>query len=297
MVAAPASSTPRRRTSLARRHSLWGLLFVAPTFLMLTVFVLVPSVIAIYLSFTNWHLVGAPVFVGLQNYADLLEDSAFFNALTVTFLVAFGIAIPGSVISLTLGLSLTAVSRGRALYQAIFYTPLVVPSVVAGIVWGVMYAGNGVINTLLGTSIPWLVSPQWALIAILLVMLWTSVGYYTILMFAGLQDISPEIIEAAATDGAGPFQRLRHIILPLMRPVLLFVIVVATIEALTMFAQPFLLTKGGPDRATETLALYIYQTAFSFSNIGKASALAVVLLVIATAFAVVQFRVFRRSDV
>lgn len=275
---------------------MWGLIFVAPTFLMLLAFVLIPSVVALYLSLTRWFLVGDPVFIGIQNYLDLLNDNAFVNALAVTFLFAFGIAIPGAVISLALGLTLSVTTRGRPFYQAVFYTPLVVPSVVAGIIWGVMFAGNGVINTMLGTSIPWLVSPQWAVVAVLMIMLWTNVGYYTILMFAGVEDISQEVLEAAATDGAGAFARLWHIILPLMRPVLLFVVVVATVEALTMFAQPYLLTQGGPDRATQTLALYIYQTAFSFGNVGKASAMAVILLLIAVAFAVAQFRLFRRND-
>lgn len=291
-----APPTRRRRFSLERRHSMWGLIFVAPTFLMLLAFVLIPSVVALYLSLTRWFLVGDPVFIGIQNYLDLLNDNAFVNALAVTFLFAFGIAIPGAVISLALGLTLSVATRGRPFYQAVFYTPLVVPSVVAGIIWGVMFAGNGVINTMLGTSIPWLVSPQWAVVAVLMIMLWTNVGYYTILMFAGVEDISQEVLEAAATDGAGAFARLWHIILPLMRPVLLFVVVVATVEALTMFAQPYLLTQGGPDRATQTLALYIYQTAFSFGNVGKASAMAVILLLIAVAFAVAQFRLFRRND-
>lgn len=284
-----------RPASLPRREARAGIAFVAPTFLWLSVFVLVPSVAAIALSFTEWFLVGTPRFVGADNYFALLEDSTFGNALIVTFQVAVGVALPGSVLALGLALLMSSAARGRAAYQAILYLPLVIPSVVSSIIWGAMYLGQGVINTLLGTDIKWLADPGWALVSILMLMIWTNVGYYTILVFAGLQDIPGEILEAASMDGAGPLQRLVHIVVPLLRPVLLFVLVIATTEALTLFVQPYLLTQGGPGGATQTLSLYIYQVGFSFGNVGKASAMAVVLLVIAILFAVVQFRALRSS--
>ncbi|MFJ2553830.1 carbohydrate ABC transporter permease [Microbacterium sp. NPDC087591] len=290
--------TPHRRerpASLPRREARVGIAFVAPTFIWLTVFVLGPSVAAIVLSFTEWFLVGTPKFVGAANYLALFEDSAFGQALIVTFQVAAGVALPGSVLALVLALLMSNVARGRAAYQAVFYLPLVIPSVVSSIIWGAMYLGQGVINTLLGTQIKWLADPVWALVSILMLMVWTNVGYYTILVFAGLQDIPAEILEAASMDGAGPLQRLVHIIVPLLRPVLLFVLVIATTEALTLFVQPYLLTQGGPGGATQTLSLYIYQVGFSFGNVGKASAMAVVLLVIAILFAIVQFRALRSS--
>ncbi|PKQ36591.1 MAG: hypothetical protein CVT61_00555 [Actinobacteria bacterium HGW-Actinobacteria-11] len=289
---------PHRRerpASLPRREARIGLAFVAPTFLWLTVFVLLPSVAAVALSFTEWFLVGSPKFIGLANYLALFEDSTFGQAVIVTFQVAAGVALPGSVLALVLALLMSNVVRGRAVYQAVFYLPLVIPSVVSSIIWGAMYLGQGVINTLLGTQIKWLADPVWALVSILMLMVWTNIGYYTILVFAGLQDIPAEILEAASMDGAGPLQRLVHIIVPLLRPVLLFVLVIATTEALTLFVQPYLLTQGGPGGATQTLSLYIYQVGFSFGNVGKASAMAVVLLAIAILFALVQFRILRSS--
>ncbi|MCC6856143.1 MAG: sugar ABC transporter permease [Microbacteriaceae bacterium] len=295
-----ASTSPApargRRQSLGRRHALAGFFFIAPTFILLLAFVIGPAVGAIYLSTTQWYLVGSPTFVGLKNYIDLLADSAFGQALVVTFQVAFGVAIPGAVLALILGLMLTRVRRGRSFYQTLVYTPLVVPSVVASIIWGGMYVGNGVINSLFGVHVSWLADPQVAVFAILMMMVWTNVGYYTILLYAGLEDIPGEVVEAASVDGANAVQRLRYIILPLLRPVLLFVIVVATVDALTLFVQPYLLTQGGPGRATQTLSLYIYQTAFSFGNVGRASAMAVVLLAIAMLFAFAQFRLLRSND-
>lgn len=285
-----------RRPSIRNRESRIGLAFVAPTFAMLTVFVLLPSVVAVWLSLTDWHLVGTPEVVGVANYLALVQDSAFGQALIVTFQVAVGVAIPGAIFALTLGLLLVGVNRGRGTYQTIFYLPLVIPSVVSSIIWGAMYAGNGVINTILGTEIRWLADPFWALVSILLLMVWTNVGYYTLLTFAGLQDLPQETLEAASVDGANAWQRLVYMILPLMRPVLLFVLVVATVEALTLFVQPYLLTQGGPGGATQTLSLYIYETGFTFGNVGKASAMAVVLLVIAIGFAVLQFRALRPAN-
>lgn len=288
-------ATRRTTTPLALRDTRIGLAFVAPTFIMLTVFVLLPSLAVLWLSTTEWFLVGKPEFVGLENYLGLIEDSTFGQSLIVTFQVAAGIAIPGAFIALILALLMGSVTRGRGFYQTVLYLPLVIPSVVSSIIWGAMYVGNGVINGVLGTEIRWLADPRWAVVSILMLMVWTNVGYYTILIFAGLQDIPAEILEAASMDGANVRQRLVHILLPLSRPVLLFVFVIATTEALTLFVQPYLLTQGGPGGATQTLSLSIYQTAFSFGNVGKASAMAVVLLVIAISFAVVQFRLLRSS--
>jgi len=295
----PMPSPPRRTRrsqSLVRRERRTGLLFIAPAFAMIAIFVLIPGIGAISLSTTSWFLVGAPTFVGLENYVDIFTDSAFGQSLLVTFEVALGVAIPGALLALVLALLLTKVGRSASLYQTIVYLPLVVPSVVSSIIWGAMYVGNGVINSLFNVDIRWLTQPGWAVVSILMLMIWTNVGYYTILVFAGLQDLPKEVIEAASMDGAGAVQRFRYIVFPLIRPVLLFVSVIATTDALTLFVQPYLLTQGGPGGATQTLSLFIYQTAFSFGNVGRASAMAVVLLAIAIAFAVFQFRVLRSSD-
>lgn len=292
-----ASPSPRRhQMSLERRHQRTGLLFITPAFMMILFFVLIPALGAIYLSTTEWFLVGTPTFVGLANYVGILTSSAFGQSLIITLVVAVGVALPGSLLALVLALLLTRVGKGISVYQTIVYLPLVVPSVVSSIVWGALYVGNGVINSILGVSIPWLTHPVLAVISILVLMIWTNSGYYAILVFAGLQDIPREVIEAASMDGASALQRFRYILFPLLRPVLLFVGVIATTDALTLFVQPYLLTQGGPGSATQTLSLLIYQTAFRFGDVGKASAMAVVLLVLAIGFAIAQFRALRSSD-
>jgi ABC-type sugar transport system permease subunit len=286
----------RRQSKQNKREARAGLAFVLPAFTMIALFVLLPSVGAILLSATKWYLVGKPSFVGMQNYNSILIDPAFRQALLVTFQVAIGVAIPGSLLALIFGLLLLRVGRGVSIYQTIFYLPLVIPSIVSSIIWGAMYVGNGVINSFFGDNIRWLANPTWALFAILILMVWTNVGYYTILVYAGLQDLPQEVLEASSVDGANYWQRFRYITFPLIRPILLFVIVIATTDALTLFVQPYLLTQGGPSGATQTLSLYIYKTAFAFTDIGKASAMAVVLLIVAISFAIIQFRVLRSSD-
>lgn len=293
-ISAPVAR--RRSRSITRQENRAGLYFITPAFAMIAVFVLIPSIGAIYLSTTDWFLVGTPKFVGIENYLDIFTDTAFGQSLIVTFVVALGVAIPGALVALVLALLLTRVGKKASIYQTIVYLPLVVPSVVSSIIWGAMYVGNGVINSLFNVDIRWLTHPVWAVVSVLLLMIWTNVGYYTIIVFAGLQDVPKEVIEAASMDGAGAFDRFRYILFPLIRPVLLFVSVIATTDALTLFVQPYLLTQGGPGGATQTLSLFIYQTAFAFGNVGRASAMAVVLLVIAIAFAVFQFRLLRSSD-
>lgn len=272
-----------------------GLIFVAPTLLLLFAFILVPAVSAFYLSTTDWALVGPPKQVGLENYIDLASNPQFLQALLVTLQVGLGIAVPSALLALVLALVSASNLRGASAYQSLIFLPAVLPSVVTAIIWGVLYQKNGVINSLLGADIGWLTDSKWALPALILLMIWTNLGYYTVVMIAGVSDVPRDVLEAASVDGAGVWRRLIHIVLPLVRPVLLFVGVIAATDALNLFVQPFLLTGGGPGDATRTLSELIYETAFQYTRIGKASAMAVVLLLIASVIAILQFRVLRRN--
>jgi len=270
-----------------------GLFFVAPTLILLIAFVLLPTLGAVALSFTDWALVGAPKPVGATNYEGLMSDRQFIDAVIVTLKVGVGIAVPSALLALVLAVISDSNMRFASAYQSIIFLPAVLPSVVTTIIWGVMYQKAGFINELLGVDIPWLTNSNWALPALLLLMIWTNLGYYTVIMVAGVKDVPRECLEAASVDGAGAWKRFIHITLPLVRPVLLFVGVIAITDALTLFVQPYLLTRGGPGDATRTLSELIYETAFQYSGAGKASAMAVILLLIAAALAFIQFRVLR----
>jgi multiple sugar transport system permease protein len=273
-----------------------GVLFVLPGVVPLLLFVVYPMASAFYLSLTDWQLIGAPQVQGLGTYAALLSNQQFFTSLTVTLEFAAGTALPSCVLSLLVALLLDARVRHTGWYQPLLFLPAVLPSVVTTIVWGILYQGNGVINSLFNVSIAWLTSPQWALPALVIMMLWTNLGYYAVILLAGLRDVPADYYEAARIDGAGAVALVWHITIPLIRPALLFVVVTATSAALTLFVQPYLLTSGGPGDATRTLSELIYDTAFSYFNIGKASAMSFILLLLSLLIAFVQFRVLSPRD-
>ena len=295
--AAHGSASARRRPRLtqARRRSVTGFLFVLPGVLPLLVFVIYPAFSSLLLSLTDWDLTGPPEFQGIKNYLDLAANPQFIHSIITTAEFALGVAVPGALLAFVLAVLLDAGVRYTSWYQSLLFFPVVLPSVVSAILWAVMYQGDGVINNLLGSKIGWLTDPSWALFSLVALLLWTNVGYYTVIMLAGVRDVPRELYEAARTDGAGWWASVRHVTLPLVRPALLFIVVIATADALTLFAQPYLMTRGGPGDATRMLSQLIYETAFNFSNIGKAAAMTFVLLVVALAVAFVQFRFLRSS--
>lgn len=286
----------RRRKRFVSRQSLIGLLFVLPGVIPLLIFVIYPMVSALYLSFTNWQFVGAPIFQGGSNYTELFSDRQFTQSLLVTLEIGVGTALPTALLALVVALLLDARVRFTAWYQPLIFLPTVLPTVVTAIVWAMLYQGNGIINVGLNLNVPWLTQAQWALPALLVMLIWTNLGYFAVIMLAGVRDIPQEYYEAARIDGANTLKRVWHITLPLIRPVLLFVIVIATSNALTLFAQPYLLTGGGPSDSTRPLAELIYDTAFSYLNIGKASAMSFILLILALLVVYIQFSLLRPKD-
>lgn len=292
-----AAAVHRRRPFLtqARRRSLTGFLFVLPGVLPLCLFVIYPAVNSLLLSLTDWDLTGPPQFQGIQNYVDLAGNPQFIQVLLTTGEFALGVAVPAAVLAFVLAVLLDAGVRYTSWYQPLLFFPVILPSVVSAILWSIMYQGDGVINNLLGTKIGWLTDPTWALFSLVVLLIWTNLGYYTVIMLAGVRDVPREYYEAARTDGASWAGLIRHITLPLVRPALLFILVIATADSLTLFAQPYLMTRGGPGDATRMISQLIYETAFNFTNIGKAAAMTFVLLVAALTVAFVQFRILRSS--
>lgn len=271
-----------------------GLMFIAPTMFLLTVFFLLPLAGVGYLSFTQWSLVDRPKFVGLQNYQGIFSNTQFWSAVTVTGKISLFMAIPGALFAFILAIMINE-GKHTNFFSTVILFPLVFPSVVSVFIWEAMFTGDGVLNSALGVHINWLSSTDWALPSLALMMLWTNLGYYTIIALAGVKDVPAELFDAASIDGAGYLKRIRWITLPLMRPILLFILMIATSDALTLFIQPYLLTQGGPGDATRTLSQLIYQTAFMYTDVGKASAIAVVLLFAALVVAGFQFRFFNHE--
>lgn len=271
-----------------------GLLFLSPAMFLLFLFFLLPLIGVVFLSFQDWYLIGKPTFNGLANYKYIYGNPQFWNAIRVTGKISLFMAIPGALISFILAILINEGKRTNYISTILLF-PLVFPSVVAVFIWEAMYKGDGILNSTFKTDINWVTDPKWALFSLALMMLWTNLGYYTIIALAGVRNVPAELYDAASIDGAGFFKRIRYVTVPLMKPILLFILMISTSDAITLFIQPYLLTQGGPGDSTRTLSQLIYQTAFQYTEIGKASAQSVTLLVVAGIVSAIQFRVFRRD--
>ena len=287
-----------KQLSLRRRESLWGYVFISPWIIGFIVFTAGPMLASMILSLTHYNIAEPPTFVGLANYVKLFtQDQKFWHALRVTMTFAF-VAIPlnlafGFIVAYLLNMKVP----GVAFWRTIYYLPSVMPGVATALLWGLLFNPRvGVLNwilSLVGIKGPgWLASPQWALPALILMSLW-GVGGGMIIYLAGLQGIPTSLYEAAQIDGANRLQQLLKITLPLMSPVIFYNLVTGIIGTFQYFTDAYVLTGGGPVDATLFYNLYLYKQAFTYRNMGYASALAWVLFLIVLAFTLL---VFRSSD-
>ena len=279
----------------------WGL--VLPYVIYFCLFTAFPIGFAIYLTFYRWNnLAAPPIPNGLHNYQYLINDANFWNALKVTLIFALVFVVVMIPLALVLALALNRSIPGRSFFRASFFMPYITPGVVVAIVFiWIWQTQNGILNTLLGfvgiPPIPWLTNAKLAMPAIALTAVWKQAGYFTVIFLAGLQGIPRQIYEAAAVDGATAWTQFRRITLPLLAPAMLLVVVFATLIGFGLFTEPYLLTQGGPDNATMTVTLYIYQWAFAFSTMGYASTLGVVFALIIFMVVVIERRILDREPV
>ncbi len=287
------------------RRALAGYGFVAPAVLFLLVFALGPFLFSIYVSLHDWNMltpVGSMPFRGLENYRYLLVDDPLFRE-TFRNTVVFAVGNVGisAVLALALALLLNGPVRFRAFWRAAFFLPYVTSAVAVSIVWANLYHPSyGLLNGILDLAgLPpqrFISSLGQAMPSVIAVAIWHGVGYYMIIFLAGLQAIPSDVYEAAKLDGADPWRLFRTITLPLLRPTLLFVIVVNTLASLQVFDFAFILTGGGPVNATNTVVLYMYDTAFNFLRMGRATAMAVLLFLVIFAMTLVQLRLLREKE-
>lgn len=268
-----------------RRQGLTGYLFISPWLVGFMVFTLVPFVASIGLSFSRYDIVSAPTWVGLANYRELLtRDALFWHSLRVTLTYAV-VAVPvGLLAGVSLALLLSLDVRGMSVYRTIFYLPSIVPVVATSVVFVWLLNPNiGLVNGLLrlaGVDGPnWLGNPRFALPALILMGLW-AVGGSMIIYLAGLKDIPLQLYEAAVIDGANTWQRTWHITLPLLSPVIFFNLVMGVIQAFQYFAQAYIMTQGGPEDSTRFYALYLFDRAWQYLDMGYASAMAWILFLL-----------------
>jgi multiple sugar transport system permease protein len=285
-----------------RRRRLAGFLFLLPYALSFTTFVLVPIGVALYLAFMQYDLTSRESiqYVGARNFQEALKDDYFWQAMRAT-LAYVVLIIPSMLITaLALALGLNAMTRGRDTVRALLFLPGMFNVAVAGILWQWFYNGefglfNFVLKRLGQEPIPWLSDKAHAMPSIVFMSLWWSVGGTSVVVLAALQQIPRQIFEAAALDGACGRALLGRIMLPLLKPVLLFVVITNTIGAFQVFGQPFLLTRGGPELSTRGLVQYIYETAFNNYRLGYGAAMSWMLFGVIAVLALVQYRLLRRG--
>jgi len=285
-----------------RRRMFWAYAFVSAPMLGLLVFSLGPILFTGWVSLHQWDMLSPPAdmpWVGLDNFTYLLtKDTVFPKALGTTFLFAISGVGVNVLLGLGLALLLNSKIKGRTLWRVMYFLPVISAPLALGVIFAFLFDRNyGMVNNVL-TSIgiarqPFLSSPNQALFAVVLIAIYQYVGYYIVIFLAGLQGIPQDYYDAAQVDGANRGQSFLYITLPLLRPVMLFVIVTNTIGALQVFDLVFATTSGGPANATMTVVLYMYNTAFKFSRMGRASAMAFILFAIIFAITIVQVRVLR----
>jgi len=299
---APLAHARRRRVGgRFWRRNATGWAMMLPYIIYFSLFTAFPVGFAIYLSFHRWNnLFAAPVPHGFANYQYLVHDANFWNSLKVTVIFAIVFLVIMVPLALVLAIALNQSIRGRSFFRVAFFMPYITPGVVVAIMFVWLYqTQDGILNNLLGKvgipAIPWLTSSTLAMPSISLMIVWKQAGYFTVIFLAALQGVPRQLYEAAAVDGASAWRQFRSITVPLLAPAMLLVVVFATLTGFGIFTEPYILTQGGPDNATQTVTLYIYKWAFEYSTFGYASTLGVVFAVIVFIVVLVQKRLLDRA--
>lgn len=295
---APSQTTvlsPQKQLEVRKRW-LTAALMSAPFVLIYLLFLIYPSLRVIVLSFTNSDLTGNGHGVGLANYTKLFREPTFYAALRGTAYFILLTVVPNTMVGLGLALLIMRLKRLRNLVMAAFFLPFVLPVSVVTLIWNWVLDSNfGLFNTLTGSTVAWFQDPVWAMPAVALVTIWWTVGFNVLLFIAGLQNIPPDIYEAASLDGAAGFRMFRSITWPNLWPVTSLILLLQLIAQFKIFDQVYLLTGGGPFDKTLVLLLYSYREGFQQQHGGYASTIGVVLMVTILVASGIQNRVLNRG--
>ena len=275
-------------------------LFLLPAAIILLVFFFIPFFQTIVLSFQDYSSnIYNPTWVGLQNYFKLFNSPVFYKVLLNTFVYLF-IAVPIlAVFPLFLAILINQKIKGITLYKILIYLPVIVSIVVAAIAFKWLYAEQGILNFAIGTlglaPIGWLTDTRFSLISVIIVTIWKGIGYYMMIYLAALMSVPKELYEACDIDGASPLRKHLTVTIPHIMPTLALVSTISAISAMKVFAEIYVMTKGGPLNSSKTIVYYIYERAFENLDLGYASAMAVVLLVIVMIFSLINILFFEKN--
>ncbi len=306
----PAAEAALARTRLAgwrRNEAIMAWVFSAPALLLLTVFLLIPFLMAFGLAFTDQRLIPNPNlptrFIALRNFVRLLEDETFHQALFNNFLFAAVVVPLQTSFALLLAILVNQKLRFVNFFRTVYFSPVVTTMVVVAIVWSFLYnPGEGFINQFLNTvsfgllgPYNWLTDTRLAFPAIMVLSIWQGVGFQMVIYLAGLQDIPDELYEAAEVDGASRWQQFWNITLPQLRNTTIFVVIATTILAFKLFTQVWVMTRGGPEETTMTTMIMVYREGFKQLKVGYASAISVAFFLIVLGVSLLQ-RAFLREE-
>jgi multiple sugar transport system permease protein len=303
----PTPGTARATTATAPvwkqvKKSLPWYLFIAPNVLSFLVFTLFVWGLLIYLSFSQWNMIGSIKWVGIDNFRKVFKDPIFLKAVGNTARYAAMFVIPATGIGLFVAILANQRLRGIYVFRAIYYLPVVTSIAVISMIWGFVLVSraDGPLNYLVGlVGIPrqkWLLDLNLAMPSVVGMQVWSTMGYYMVLWLSGLQSVPQELYDAAKIDGAAWWGLFRHVTWPMLRPTTIFIVMVSTIGAFQMFGGVYILTGGGPANATITIVYYVWQRAFSRYNMGYASAISVILFGIILVVTLIQRRLMNWSE-
>ncbi len=282
-----------------RRGRWFGYIYGGPVIIAFLVFNLYPMALGLYLSFTKWDILSPPTFNGLSNWTDLLKDDLLWRAVLQTLYYAVASVAGATILSIALALALNQRLKTIGFYRTFFFLPAVTSLVAIAMVWRWIYNTEfGVLNAFLASlginPVNWLGDPVLAMPAVILMSIWRSAGFNTVLFLAGLQGVAQEYYEAAEIDGASKWDRFVHITLPLISPTTFFVVVNGLIGSWQVFDQVYILTRGGPLLSTVTVVYLIYSNGFEWYKTGYAAAMAYGLFLIIIVLTAIQFRLQKR---
>ena len=288
-----------------KRIDLYTLFFIAPAFILFTLFIIVPTLSSVYYSFTSWDGVSPTIkFVGLANFKEIFTSARFGNALKNTMILTVFITVLENIFALGLALVVDHVRWGKNFFRSAFYVPVLISGIVSGFIWKIMYNYNfGTFNAVLkGLGLQdlrqdWLGNTAIVLFMVGIVLIWKGVGYYMIIYLASLQSVSQDLIEAAQIDGASPWQRFRAITIPMISGAFTINFTLSLINGLKVFDQINVMTDGGPGFTTETLVYLLYKVGFNEGRQGFGTAVGLMLLFIIIILNTIQQKFLRGREV
>lgn len=293
---------PRKERPFLKGQGFSALLFLSPTLLIFSVFILFPVVFSFALSFHEWNMFGSEQeFVGFENYVRIFQSSEFWMVLKNTMVYTFGTVPLNMVLALLMAYFLNQRIAGKKFLRAAFFAPVVISAVSAAVIWRWIFDPNfGILNYLLNLvglpSVNWINDPSAAMFALILIGVWKTFGVNMVLYLAGLQGIPEHYYEAARIDGASKWSQFWNITLPLLSPTTFFILVMSVIGSFQVFDLVYVLTHGGPLGSTKVLVFYLYEHAFKFFDMGYASAVAYFLFALIFVLTIIQVR-FMRSRI